>query len=52
MKAIFDGKKSKRGRPNKIDSPSKIASLVASLLDDQVPDAVLLIDHTFKCLQE
>jgi hypothetical protein len=45
--AKIKGIKSKRGRPFKVKNKSKVSLLVKALLEEQVPDAVLLIDHTF-----
>jgi hypothetical protein len=45
--AKIKGLKSKRGRPFKVKNKSKVSLLVKALLEEQVPDAVLLIDHTF-----
>ena len=43
--------KSKRGRPAKVKNKSKVSLLVKALLEEQVPGAVLLIDHTFQCIK-
>ena len=50
-KAKTEGIKSRRGRPAKVKPKSKVSLLVKSLLEERVPEAVLLIDHTFKCIQ-
>ena len=49
--AKIKGIKSKRGRPFKVKNKSKVSLLVKALLEEQVPDAVLLIDHTFQCIK-
>ena len=43
--------KSKRGRPAKVKNKSKVSLLVKALLEEHVPNAVLLIDHTYQCTQ-
>ena len=45
-KAKTEGIKSRRGRPVKVKPRSKLSLLVKSLLEERVPEAVLLIDHT------
>jgi hypothetical protein len=45
-KAKTEGIKSRRGRPAKLKPKSKVSLLVKSLLEERVPEAVLLIDHT------
>ena len=49
--AKIKGIKTKRSRPFKVKNKSKVSLLVKALLEEQVPGAVLLIDHTFQCIK-